>query len=213
MNIKICGITSPEDALLAAELGATHIGINFYPPSPRYVTAERANQIANSLQGLSVRPYLVGVFVNENSDYIRTTMTKHGLDLAQLSGNESEETLRELGDCAYKAYHLGEAPQISVNPPLTFHRSPEFLVDAYIPGQFGGTGKSCDWITAASISRRYNIFLAGGLNPENVMQAIQLVRPWGVDVASGIERIAGTKDEHKMREFVSNTIAATENNK
>ena len=210
MNIKICGITSPEEALLAAELGVTHIGLNFYPASPRYLTIERARPIARALHELSERPLLVGVFVNENSDSIRYTLKTHRLDLAQLSGDEPKDMLQELGDCAYKAYRLGETTRNILDLTIGSGRIPAFLIDAHIPGQYGGTGQRCDWTAAASIARQHDVFLAGGLTPQNVAQAIRSVRPWGVDVASGVEGAAGIKDANKMRAFVTNALAAAE---
>ncbi len=210
MNIKICGITSPEEALLAAELGATHVGLNFYRPSPRYLSVERARPIVRALRALPARPLLVGVFVNEDVETIRRTLATHGIDLAQLSGDESDAMLLQLGDCAYKAYRLGETARTTFHPPVRGKRTPAFLIDAHIPGQYGGTGQTCDWTAAAGIARRYDVLLAGGLTPENVAQAIQRVRPWGVDVASGVERAPGIKDARRMMAFVSNALAITE---
>lgn len=210
MKIKICGVTSPDEALLAAELGVTHIGLNFYPPSPRYLQTEHALSITQALRQLSAGPLLVGVFVNENADTIQKKMDMCGLDLAQLSGNEPKDTLRVLGDCAYKAYRLGETPRTTSHNPTNRYGTPDFMIDAHVPGQYGGTGQSCDWEKAADIARQHDIFLAGGLTPENVGEAIERVHPWGVDVASGIERTAGTKDTHKMKKFVLNALVASD---
>ena len=205
MKIKICGVTSPKEALLAAELGVTHIGLNFYPPSPRYLRAERALSITHALHQLSSRPLLVGVFVNENANNMQRKMDTYGL-----SGDEPKETLRELGNRAYKAYRLGETSRTTFHSTANGCGTPAFLIDTHVPGQYGGTGQSCDWETAAAIARRYSVFLAGGLTPENVREAIERVQPWGVDVASGIERIVGSKDTHKMKKFVSNALAASD---
>ena len=210
MKIKICGVTSPDEALLAADLGVTHIGLNFYPPSPRYLHTEHALAITQALHQLSAAPLLVGVFVNENADTIRQKMDMYGLDIAQLSGNETKDTLRVLGGCAYKAYRLGETTHTAFPNPTSRYGTPDFMIDAHVPGQYGGTGQSCDWEKAADIARRHDVFLAGGLPPENVIEAIERVHPWGVDVASGIERTAGTKDTDKMKKFVSNALVASD---
>ena len=210
VNIKICGVTSPEEALLAAELRATHIGLNFYPRSPRFLSFERARAIVRALRALPTPPMLVGVFVNENAAAIRRAMATHKLDLAQLSGDEPDALLLQLGDCAYKTYRLGTNPRPTFRPSDSDQRAPAFLLDAHVPGQYGGTGHTCDWTAAAGIAHRYDVLLAGGLTPENVAQAITRVKPWGVDVASGVERAPGIKDARRMMAFVSIALAIAE---
>ncbi len=197
MRIKICGLTNPVDAMLAADLGATHIGLNFYPSSPRYLSASRARTIISELRSLNTPPILVGVFVNEKAETVLRTLDDHDLDLAQLSGDEPDETLLELGDYAYKAYRLGK-------PHIKKDKSKLVLLDAQVKGQYGGTGVTCDWDTAAEIAREYDVLLAGGLTPENVGKAIRHVRPWGVDVSSGVESAPGVKDAGKLKRFVEN---------
>jgi len=142
---------------------------------------------------------MVGVFVNEDAMTIRHTMDAYGLHLAQLSGDEPEETLLELGDRAYRAYRLRK-PQITIDED----ESKIVLLDAQVAGKYGGTGETCDWHTAAEISTQYNVLLAGGLTPENVAQAIRRVQPWGVDVASGVESTPGVKDADKLQRFIEN---------
>jgi phosphoribosylanthranilate isomerase len=193
-------LTNPDDALLAADLGATHIGLNFYPLSPRYISASRARQITHALRALTAPPLLVGVFVNEDVRTIRSTLDAHALDLAQLSGDETEETLIALGDCAYKAYRLN-------NPQIKYRKARLILLDSQVEGEYGGTGHRCDWDSAADVAQKYDVFLAGGLTPENVAQAIRHVRPWGVDVASGVERSPGIKDADKLQRFIVNACS------
>lgn len=194
-------MTQPEDALLSAELGATHIGLNFFEPSPRFINAERARHISGQLHALQVTPVLVGVFVNASSDAIRSTLDEHNLDLAQLSGDNEERTLLELGDRAYKVYRLGK-------PHIEQDKSKIILLDAQIKGEYGGTGQKCDWDAAANIALQYDVLLAGGLTPDNVAQAIRRVQPWGVDVASGVESSPGVKNRAKLQRFINNARCA-----
>ena len=180
MKIKICGITKIEDAILAVSLGATHIGLNFFPASPRYIDKQKALSITNMLSKLENPPIVVGVFVNESELTIRQVMKQVNLQLAQLHGDESPELINRLGADAFKAYRLGKTTLPDSLPDLC-------LLDAYVKGKYGGAGHIADWEQAASIARDTRIFLAGGLTPENIMPAIKQVQPWGVDVASGVE--------------------------
>ena len=205
MKVKICGLTRPEDALLAASLGATHIGLNFYPPSPRYVNVERALAVAEAVHALAKPPVLVGVFVNASTHTIRETMKDIGLQLAQLHGDESPQVLHALGGHAFKAYRLGHTSLPASLPDLC-------LLDAYVEGKYGGGGKIADWETAAAVARSTRVLLAGGLTADNVEAAIKRVYPWGVDVASGIESVPGIKDANKMRAFIANALTAAEQN-
>ena len=205
MKIKICGLTGPEDALLAASLGATHIGLNFYPPSPRYVSSEQALRVVEAVHALAKPPVLVGIFVNSSARAIRETMKDMGLQLAQLHGDESPQVLNALGARAFKAYRLGQTSLPASLPDLC-------LLDAYIEGKYGGSGQIADWETAAAVARSTRVLLAGGLTPDNVEAAIRHVRPWGVDVASGVESAPRIKDAYKIRAFISNALAAAEQN-
>ena len=204
MKIKICGLTKIEDAILAVSLGATHIGLNFFPPSPRYVGKQKALSIANVLSELKDPPIIVGIFVNESEHTIRQAMKEVGLQLAQLHGDESPDLINQLEPVAFKAYRLGKTTLPNNLPSLC-------LVDAYVRGQYGGAGQTADWAKAASIARDTHIFLAGGLTPENVIPAIRQVQPWGVDVASGIEVEPGIKDPQLMRKFISNALSINKN--
>lgn len=198
--IKICGITTPQDALAAIDAGATHLGINFYAGSPRAVDFYQAQAISRAARLRQPSPVLVGVFVNEDPSVIAAALEFVYLDLAQLSGDETPDEFNALNGLAFKVYHL----QPGQPPNLTMLRTgaPQLLIDARVPGQYGGTGQTADWTTAAQLAQQQRLFLAGGLQPSNVAEAVRQVRPWGVDVASGVESAPGQKDPAKMAAFV-----------
>ncbi len=202
MKVKICGITSLEDAQAAVRAGADLLGFNFYPASPRYISPQACRAIAEVLRPTGV--CLVGVFVNAGVEEVRSTLAECGLHLAQLSGDEPPEVLAELGGLAFKA--LRPADSQALDGMLARYparaSAPAWLLDAARPGEFGGTGQSADWRLAAGLAARAPLLLAGGLKPENVAAAVRQVRPWGVDVASGVESTTGRKDFHKMVEFI-----------
>lgn len=207
MFVKICGLTSLEDARAALDAGADLLGFTFYPPSPRYITPERCAEIVQALRTDALRftphaPRLIGLFVNAPTDDVAAVLERCGLDLAQLHGDEGPDVLRALGGKAYKAFRgngQAHAAFAEVGPG-----APAFLVDAVVAGKFGGTGKTGDWEGAAALARDYPLLLAGGLTPDNVADAIARVRPWGVDVASGVEATPGKKDHAKVKAFVEN---------
>ena len=212
IKVKICGITTIDDALRAVEAGADLLGYNFYPPSPRYISPQTCTRIMSRLEshllpsektGFAVQT--VGVFVNALPGEIRTILDDCGLDVAQLSGDEPPEYLQALQERAFKALRLHKLQALEEALRKYPERSqpPGWLVDAYRPGQFGGTGHTADWSLAESLARRASILLAGGLTPDNVQAALQQVNPWGVDVASGVESSPGCKDARKMSAFVS----------
>jgi phosphoribosylanthranilate isomerase len=210
MKIKICGITNLDDARLAIHAGADLLGFNFYRKSPRYITPESCAEIRSSIINHQSSIRTVGVFVNMSANEIRSILNLCGLDLAQLSGDETPQTLAALGKRAFKAVRLGD-PQIAAATlaSIVEHDSaPACLVDAYHPGQYGGTGQTADWGLASDLARQVPILLAGGLTPENVATAVQQVHPWGVDVASGVESAPGQKDEKKVRLFIQNARRA-----
>jgi phosphoribosylanthranilate isomerase len=210
VKIKICGITSLDDALLSIEAGADMLGFNFYPKSPRYITLEACTEIQASIVNRRSSIATVGVFVNSSVDEIESILGLCGLDLAQLSGNEPMDTLTALGERAFKALHLRDpesaATALALIPARKF--PPACLVDAYRPGEYGGTGQTADWGLAAGLARQAPILLAGGLTPENVATAVRQVHPWGVDVASGVETGPGKKDAHKVKQFIRNARQA-----
>ena len=196
-KIKICGIKTIPDALAAVNAGADLIGFNFYPKSPRYVDVGMCRNIMSVMRQIG-KVTCVGVFVNASVAEILATMDTLGLNLAQLHGDESPATLKELHGKAFKAFR---------GIPSTiegFERqdAPAFLVDAAVKGVYGGSGVTADWDGAAELAKKYPLLLAGGLTPENVAKAVSRVKPWGVDVASGVESAPGKKDAGLMVRFV-----------
>jgi phosphoribosylanthranilate isomerase len=196
-KIKICGIKTVSDALAAMDAGADLLGFNFYPKSPRYIDVGRCRDIMSVMRKYGHITY-VGVFVNASAAEVRATMETCGLSLAQLHGDETPDMLAALKGKAFKAFR--GVPR----HPDNFARdsAPALLVDASVKGAYGGTGVTADWESAAELAKRYPILLAGGLTPENVAGAVRQVKPWGVDVASGVESAPGEKDEAKLSAFV-----------
>jgi phosphoribosylanthranilate isomerase len=196
-KIKICGIKTETDALAAMGAGADLIGFNFYSQSPRFCSVGRCRDIMSVIRRYG-RVICVGVFVNASITDIRATLDTCGLSLAQLHGDETPEMLQALGGKAFKAFRgIPSSPDGFISKD-----APAFLVDASVQGAYGGTGVTADWQGAAELAKKYPFLLAGGLAPENVAQAVQKVRPWGVDVASGVEYAPGEKDANKINAFV-----------
>ena len=189
VKVKICGIRTLPEALAAVEAGADLLGFNFYPPSPRFIDPIHCSRIHSSLERQGVKIRLVGVFVNTRISEIQRILEECGLDVAQLSGDETAEDVKTLEGRGFKGIRLqnpGTALQIArsyARPGLT----PALLVDAFQPGQYGGTGQMGDWGLAQKLSGSFPLLLAGGLNAGNVSAAVDQVHPWGVDVASGVE--------------------------
>jgi phosphoribosylanthranilate isomerase len=211
MKVKICGLTNLDEALAATETGADLLGFNFYPPSPRYIETRACQEIVAELRRQGCRAIMVGVFVNTSSASIRQTMQICALDLAQLSGNEPASQLKALNGRAFKALRprtLKEARDTAVR--YARPAAPALLVDAHHADLFGGTGRTGDWPAARALAAIYPLLLAGGLNADNVARAIREVRPWGVDVASGVESSPGRKDIFKLRAFISAARQAQE---
>jgi phosphoribosylanthranilate isomerase len=208
LSVKICGLTTLDDALAAVSCGADLLGFNFYPPSPRAISprtcASLVSGLRTSLSKSRKQVTTVGVFVNMPPGQVSAILDQCGLDLAQLSGDEPPADLEFLGDRAYKALRPSPTQPLAdlwrVYPSR--RAAPAYLVDASVSGQFGGTGETADWGQARALAERTSILLAGGLRPENVGAAVQAVRPWGVDVASGVESTPGRKDLERMRAFV-----------
>jgi len=218
MHVKICGITSLEDALAAVDAGADMLGYNFYPLSKRYISPNACAEIQNGLVRWNVQVTAVGVFVNAPCEEILQTAVRQHIGYAQLSGDEMPEFTAGLGVPWFKAIRP-KTQEEAVRDAYLFtqtscrsdwqsdqkqleNHSGFLLVDAYRPGQYGGTGEVGDWGLAASLSGKFSILLAGGLTSENVEAAIEQVHPWGVDVASGVESAPGVKDYEKIRLFV-----------
>jgi phosphoribosylanthranilate isomerase len=212
IRVKICGLTTLDDALAAADAGADLLGFNFYRPSPRYLAPAECARILGALRNRGAGVETVGVFVNASLSEIRAILDDCGLDLAQLHGDEPVELLTGLGDRAFKAIRPRSLE--AARESLAYYgcgrrpRAPALLLDAARPGQYGGTGQAADWRLAASLAKDYPILLAGGLQAQNVGAAVAQVRPWGVDVASGVESQPGRKDHAKMAEFVASIRGA-----
>jgi indole-3-glycerol phosphate synthase/phosphoribosylanthranilate isomerase len=202
-RVKICGITTRQDALAAVDAGADMLGFNFYPQSKRYVPPEQCVRIVSFLAQYTARVQLVGVFVNTPRAEIEAIADDCHLDLVQLSGDEPPELLQALGPRAFKSIRP-TSPEEARTDAARFARSasPALLVDAYHPSEYGGTGHTGDWELAQKLATQYPILLAGGLTPNNVAAAVAQVHPWGVDVASGVESRPGKKDAAKMTAFV-----------
>ena len=201
--IKICGIKTLKDALAAIDAGADYLGFNFYPKSVRFIEKETCAEITSILKKKHPQIKLVGVFVNLPVEEVKVILETCHLDLAQLHGDETPEMLESFNGKAFKAIRLtSESAETSVYPFLKSALLPALLVDAAVKGVYGGSGVTTDWSAAAELAKKYPLLLAGGLTPENVAEAVGRVKPWGVDVASGVESSAGEKDAGKMKAFV-----------
>lgn len=194
--VKICGLTTVEDALGCIDAGADAIGLNFWPGSPRCVDIPTARSIARAAAG---RTEIVGVFVDFTVAEIRRILHETGIEWAQLHGKEPPALVSALLPRAYKA--LGVEDESVVALARTYPGE-HLLLDASVPGMPGGTGRTFDWDIAAEVARERKLTLAGGLHPGNVADAIRVVRPYRVDVASGVEKLAGTKDLSLVRAFI-----------
>ena len=197
-KVKICGLTSLEQALSCAELGADWIGLNCWPGSSRYVPPGEVREIVRELpKSLTT----VGIFVNESPESLKKLMTETRLDLAQLHGDESVEVTAKLGIPFLKAFRV--SPQFKLEQIQKFGRE-HFLLDAFSKNHYGGSGQKLDWELASVASGLGKLILAGGLTPENVAEAVKIVQPWGVDVCSGVESEPGIKDLWRVEKFIRN---------
>jgi len=196
IRVKICGITNLEDALQAVETGADALGFVFCHDSPRHIFPEQAADIIRHLP-----PFVqtVGLFVNEAPETVNETADLCGLDVVQLHGDESPEYCEEIRRRIIKAFRV---KSITCLEPMQRYRVNGFLLDAWSPTAHGGTGRTFNWEIAACAALASRIILAGGLTPENVADAIQQVRPYGVDVSSGVESSPGKKDISKLHNFI-----------
>jgi phosphoribosylanthranilate isomerase len=196
-KVKICGITSVADALAAAGAGADMIGLMFYEGSPRHITLEQAAEIARALPPFVLR---VGVFVNPDEELVTRAIAECGLNLLQFHGDEPPEFCTQFGVMSMKALRVRDAESLK---PLEDYHTDAFLLDAYSKSGLGGTGEKFNWDLAVAAQKLGKpIFLAGGLTPENVADAVRQVQPFAVDVSSGVESAPGKKDPAKMRAFV-----------
>ena len=194
-RVKICGITNVDDAIMAVEAGADAIGFVFFKESPRFITHDRAREIIASVPAFVST---VGVFVNEPAWRVEEIMRITGLDIAQLHGDESPEECCKLRR-VIKALRVEKMLDLE---PIKQYEVSAFLLDAYSKGSYGGTGRVFNWEIALEAKKYGNIVLAGGLNPDNVAEAVKFVRPFAVDVSSGVEAEKGVKDPDKVRQFI-----------
>ncbi len=200
IKVKICGITNSEDARAAVEAGADALGFVLHRKSPRCVPMDVVKAIVAALPPF-VLP--VGVFVNEEAATVREVMDQCGLALAQLHGEETASYCETLGRPILRAIRLrGPGDLLALAEYKGRAQVRGFLVDAFSEKEYGGTGQVADWGLAAEAAKSAQILLAGGLTPENVQEAIRQVRPYGVDVSSGVEASPGKKDHAKVGAFI-----------
>lgn len=195
-RVKICGVTRLEDALQAARLGADALGFNFWPGSRRFLAPDAAREVVDQLPPF-VTP--VGVFVNQPEEEIRRAAEESGVRVLQLHGDEPPELCARLPFPVVKAVRVGAALSLEA---LGAYQVAAFLLDAPSAG-YGGSGATFDWSLAEGVADLGPLILAGGLDPENVAAAVRRVRPYAVDVASGVESAPGVKDFSKMARFIA----------
>lgn len=195
VKLKVCGITSYEDACTSIDVGAEYLGFNFYPPSPRYISPDAARDIILKLPDETIS---VGVFVNEPTpEHVVEKMLISCVNVAQLHGDEVEVYCRKIGtERVIKALRVGK--NFAVENVIGYPAA-ALLIDAYDKKLFGGTGKTGNWEAASEIAKFTSVFLAGGLSPENIGEAIRAVRPYAIDVNSGVEIYPGRKDKTKLQ--------------
>lgn len=196
VEVKICGLTTRDDAVRCASLGADAIGLNFWPQSPRHTDIETAQSI---VEALGDRVETVGVFVDFDLSQIREILQKTGISWAQMHGDEPPELVAALLPQAYKAIGVKDGSAIEL---ARRYPGEHLLLDASVPGMPGGTGRTFDWSIASEVAKERKLTLAGGLTPENVAEAVRIVRPFRVDVASGVESAPGRKDPEKVAAFI-----------
>lgn len=201
-RVKICGITTPEDALLAARCGADAIGLVFYPPSPRNVSLEQAREILAAVPAFVTT---VGLFVDADSDYVQQLLQQLKLDLLQFHGDETPEYCSQFSRPYIKALRMKPGLNIS-QLANSYSDAQGILLDAWVPGIPGGTGQSFDWQQIPELNRP--LILAGGLSVTNVADAINMVKPWAVDVSGGVEQAKGKKSPTKVQKFMQAALAA-----
>ena len=197
-RVKICGITRVEDAIAAARAGADAIGLVFYANSPRNVGIEQARQICAALPAFVTT---VALFKDAEAGFIEQVLTALDIDLMQFHGSESPADCRRFGRPYVKALGMLGASEIEAQAAC-YDDARAVLLDAHPPGGDGGSGETFDWHSIPA-AMRHDIILAGGLNPDNVFDAVQTVRPWAVDVSSGVESEAGIKSAGRIQQFIN----------
>jgi len=197
-KVKICGITNIDDALQAVQAGADALGFVFFEKSPRFVEPERAAAI---IAGLPPLVQVVGLFVNAPLDLVNAAADRCGLDLVQLHGEETPSYCASVRRRVMKAFRVRGMESLAT---MADYRVAGYLLDAYSPHSYGGTGARFDWDCAVSAKGHGPIILAGGLDPDNVAAAVAKVAPFAVDVSSGVESSPGRKDPEKVTNFIKN---------
>ena len=217
MKVKICGITNLSDALCACEAGADYLGLVFYPKSPRHVSFPHAARLVQQIQQAGWKqnagPALVGLFVEASVTTLNRAVAETGVDLLQLYGDYRARDLESLDTPYFVAIRPSNAERAQVESERHVNKSadpgPALLVDAHVPGVWGGTGQTGDWTLAAQVCKAHpGTLLAGGLTPHNVAAAVQQVQPWGVDVSGGVEASKGVKNHDAVRSFVAHAKQA-----
>ena len=196
-RVKVCGITREEDGLAAARVGVDAVGFVFYPGSPRYVASERARDIAATLP-----PFIstVGLFVDAEAATIAVTLRAIRLDYLQFHGAESPEFCAQFDVPFLKAVRVKPGMDL-LQYAITFSAAKALLLDAFVAGMHGGTGRGFDW-QLIPLNMPIPVILSGGLAPGNIAKAVRTVRPWAVDVSSGVEAEKGIKDANKIEQFM-----------
>ena len=213
-HVKICGFRSPRPLQAAIDAGADAVGLVFVPSARRRLTADEARALLDEVRASGrAMPTVVGLFADQPPDEVQQTVASVGLDAVQLCGGEGVEYAGQLGLPVYKVISVDAETPVAAQMPrimvlqqrhaLARHR---IVLDAHAPGEYGGTGRLFDWDLAADLAGAFEMSLAGGLSPENVQEAVERVRPWGVDVSSGVET-DGEKDSAKVRAFVETVRA------
>jgi len=199
VKVKICGITNYEDAQAAIDAGADALGFVFFDKSPRFINPLKAAGIISKLP-----PFIqtVGLFVNEETEQVNWTADYCGLDIVQLHGDETPEDCLELKRRVIKAFRIQKIVSIDPLEKYQDYQVSGYLLDAWSPDAYGGTGRTFNWELAEAAKQYGPVILAGGLTPDNVAEAIRVVNPYGVDVSSGVEAELGKKDAEKVQEFI-----------
>lgn len=202
-QVKICGITGCDDAMVAVDAGADMLGFIFHPPSPRSVSPAQARRVIEQVHRASRAVQAVGVFVDEDPDIVQRTVDACWLDVVQLHGHEPPHVVArfvEEGLQVLKAVRVRDGRSLA---GMERYQPTAYLLDAYHPDRHGGTGRTFNWSLAVEAKVHGPILLAGGLTPDNVAEAVRAVHPWGVDAASGVETSPGHKDHDKVLRFVA----------
>ena len=204
-RVKICGVTNLADAQAAVEAGADALGFNFYEKSPRCISLKTAAEITKQLPPFIMR---VGVFVNAPEDFVLRAIGESNLTMLQFHGDEPPEFCEQFGLMSMKAFRIRDTESLKEIPN---YQTDAYLLDAFSPEARGGTGEKFNWDLAIDAQKFGKpVFLAGGLTPENVAEAVRKVRPFGVDVSSGVESSPGKKDHAKIRAFIAAVRKADE---